>query len=431
MVDGASVGAVNSYTFSNVTAIHTISASFTFITYTITASSGVNGSITPSGNVTVNHGANQTFTITPNTGYRIADVMVDGASVGAVSSYTFSNVTSAHTISASFTVAPYTITASAGANGSISPSGSVVVNYGASQTFTMTPNTGYRVADVLVDGISVGAVSSYTFTNVTANHAINATFSIMTHTITASAGANGSISPSGSVVINHGANQTFTISPNAGYRISDVLVDGVSVGVVSSYNFSNVTANHTISASFAVITYAITASAGPNGSISPSGTVSVNYGASQTFTMTPNTGYRVADVLVDGTLVGAVSSYTFSNITSNHTISASFAANTVNLMHVSAIEVTKQSFWLWRSATARVRIVDSTNAPVQSATVNGQWSGGANDTDRFTTGADGWGTATSNWRVGDATFRFCVTSVSKDGWTYDAVGNVVTCRSTP
>ncbi len=72
------------------------------------------------------------------------------------------------------------------------------------------------------------------------------------YTITASAGANGSISPSGAVVLSPGANQTFTITPSSSpcYNIEDVLVDGVSVGAVSSYTFNNVSANHTISASF-------------------------------------------------------------------------------------------------------------------------------------------------------------------------------------
>ena len=147
------------------------------------------------------------------------------------------------------------------------------MNYGADQTFTITPSTGYHVADVLVDGVSVGAVTSYTFTNVTANHTIAASFAINTYTITASAGANGTISPAGAVTVNYGADQTFTITPSTGYHVADVLVDGVSVGAVTSYTFTNVTANHTIAASFAIDTYTITASAGANGTISPTGAV--------------------------------------------------------------------------------------------------------------------------------------------------------------
>ncbi len=74
-------------------------------------------------------------------------------------------------------------------------------------------------------------------------------------------------------------------------------------------------------------TLTITASAGTGGSISPSGAITVNYGANQVFTITPSTGYHVAAVLVDSASVGAVTSYTFSNVTTDHTISASFAKN--------------------------------------------------------------------------------------------------------
>jgi subtilisin len=72
--------------------------------YSITASAGIGGTIEPSGEVKVNEGGNQTFTITPNTGYKISDVLVDNSSVGAVPSYTFENVKADHTIHAEFIV---------------------------------------------------------------------------------------------------------------------------------------------------------------------------------------------------------------------------------------------------------------------------------------------------------------------------------------
>ena len=70
----------------------------------------------------------------------------------------------------------YTIQASANAHGSISPSGSVKVREGADQTFTITPDNGYTVADVKVDGKSIGAVSTYTFEKVKGSHSIEAEF---------------------------------------------------------------------------------------------------------------------------------------------------------------------------------------------------------------------------------------------------------------
>jgi len=143
---------------------------------TITASAGEHGSITPSGVVPVESGADQTFTIQPDPGYKVADVLVDGTSVGAVTTYTFTKVVKAHTIAASFSAATVVITASAGAHGAIAPSGQVAVAIGADQTFAITPDPGYKVADVLVDGTSVGAVGTYTFTAVTDPHTIAAAF---------------------------------------------------------------------------------------------------------------------------------------------------------------------------------------------------------------------------------------------------------------
>jgi hypothetical protein len=257
-VDGSSVGPVTSYTFNTVKAGHTLDVTFSGgnnATYTITSSSGAGGSITPSGSIVLPAGAGESYNIVPSAGYSIADVKVDGTSVGRVTSYSFTNVTANHTIQASFAakVGSYTITASAGSGGSITPFGTVTVAAGASQSFAITPAGGYRISDVRVDGVSVGSVSSYNFPNVSGNHTIQASFAanVGSYTITASAGSGGSIAPSGTVTVAAGASQSFTISAAAGYGISDVRVDGVSVGRVSSYNFPNVSGNHTIQASFA------------------------------------------------------------------------------------------------------------------------------------------------------------------------------------
>jgi len=92
--------------------------------------------------------------------------------------YTFSNISSDHTIQASFAPSSmqFVITATAGKGGTISPSGDVIVNYGSSQTFTITPDPNYHILDVLVDDVSVGRVSTYTFENITSYHTIEAVF---------------------------------------------------------------------------------------------------------------------------------------------------------------------------------------------------------------------------------------------------------------
>jgi hypothetical protein len=80
-------------------------------------------------------------------------------------------------VTASFTLKTYTITASAAVNGSISPSGPITVNNGGSQLFTISPNRSYRIADIRVDGVSVGNPSTFLFGKIQANHRIDVLFS--------------------------------------------------------------------------------------------------------------------------------------------------------------------------------------------------------------------------------------------------------------
>ena len=148
----------------------------------------------------------------------------------------------------------YIITASSGAGGYVSPSGSVSVPAGGSQTFAIAPEPCYSIADVKINGVSQGPLTAYTFNNVNSNQAIYATFTLNTLAITASASAGGTINPNGTVIVNCTDSKTFSISPNSGYYIQDVVVDGISVGSLPSYTFSDVTGNHTITANFAVCT---------------------------------------------------------------------------------------------------------------------------------------------------------------------------------
>ena len=349
--------------------------------WTITASAGSNGSISPAGAVSASEGSAKSFIFTPATGYRVAEVLVDSAPAETcdedgecfpvASPYVFSNVTGDHTIAVSFEAmgpapATHMITASAGSNGSISPAGAVSASEGSAKSFIFTPATGYRVAEVLVDsapaetcdedGDCFPVASPYVFSNVTGDHTIAVSFEAMgpapaTHMITASAGSNGSISPAGAVSASEGSAKSFIFTPATGYRVAEVLVDsapaetcdedGECFPVASPYVFSNVTGDHTIAVSFeamgpAPATHMITASAGSNGSISPAGAVSASEGSAKSFIFTPATGYRVAEVLVDsapaetcdedGDCFPVASPYVFSNVTGDHTIAVSFEA---------------------------------------------------------------------------------------------------------
>jgi hypothetical protein len=149
-----------------------------------------------------------------------------------LSTYTFSNVKKAHTIKATFAVDSYTITASAGTGGSINPSGSTSVNSGSSKTFTITASSGYKIADVKVDGSSVGARSSYTFSNVTAAHTISVTFASAASLSAGSA----TLGDDGSGTLTNGTTKSgygFTAS----LPVSASYVSGMTV--TASYNFTS------------------------------------------------------------------------------------------------------------------------------------------------------------------------------------------------
>jgi hypothetical protein len=117
-------------------------------------------------------------------GYEVNTVLVDGSPVNTGNSYTFTNVQEDHSIAVTFssiTSTTYTITATSGVNGTISPSGNVVVNEGSSQTFTFQPNMGYEVDSILVDGSYMGSDTTYTFIDVQENHSIHVTFTMITN----------------------------------------------------------------------------------------------------------------------------------------------------------------------------------------------------------------------------------------------------------
>lgn len=219
-------------------------------THTITTSAGQGGSISPSGAVTVSDGGSQAFTISPNDGYTVSDVFVDGVSQGPVTAYTFSNITTDHTVQVTFAPITYTLTVSTGGTGSgtvtSSPSGSSFPS-GTVVTLAASPASGSTFS-----GWS-GACSGTSTTcavAMTADLSTVASFAASAFTITASANRGGSISPKGTTTVHSGDSQTYSITPAFGYSISDVKVDGVSVGKVTSYTFSNITASHQIQATF-------------------------------------------------------------------------------------------------------------------------------------------------------------------------------------
>jgi YVTN family beta-propeller protein len=236
----------------------------------------------------------------------------------------------------------YSVTVTQSDNGQILP-GTSSVNFGDTPTYTITPNSGYHIASISVNGEPVTVINSagqeYQFSEVSDNGSISASFAINTYAITVTQADHGTISPE-TTTVNYGSNQEFTFTPATGYHIADVLMNGTSVlnNVENgAYTVSNVTGTTTLTATYAINTYAITVTQADHGTISPE-TTTVNYGDSQQFTITPRMGYHISSLVVDGSAVTVASTYTFSNVQDDHSISASFTTDTLTAIVTTTCE---------------------------------------------------------------------------------------------
>ena len=318
----------------NVDGDETVDVTLTKKSYTIAATAGAGGSIDPSGNVNVEHGANQTFTITPNENYNIEDVLVDGESVGPRATYTFNNVTAGHTIHATFSLLPpptYTVTFNVSDNQGVVQGANVAFN-GENKS---TDAQGKAVFTGVLAGNKAYTVSKEGYNNASGNinvdgdETVDVTLTKKTYTLTVNTVGEGTVTKNpDKATYNHGEVVQLAANPAENW-----IFTGWSGDLTGSTNPANITmnSNKTVIASFMIKQYTITATAGAGGSISPSGDVKVNHGANQSFTITPNTGYNIEDVKIDGSSIGAVTNYTFTNVTGNHTIAVTFKIKTYTI----------------------------------------------------------------------------------------------------
>lgn len=403
--------------------------------HTVTPFAGANGSMIPAEPQTVEEGSETSFACTADAGYHIASVSgcwgteyTNTANGVSSHTYTTGEITADCTVTATFAVNSYSLTYSADPNGTISGSSPQTVNYGGSGTaVTAVPSTGYRfvkwsddstdnprtdtnvTADISVtasfqantppvasadtydvdlgqsltvtspgvlgndtdangDALSAALVSgpahatafslnadgSFTYKHDgtksgndgftykakdswgTESAAATVTLVLHTHySITATAGENGSISPSGAVVVNAGSSITYTFTPEAGFRVKNVTVDGISQGSIRTYTFDNINDNHEIHVQFARVsldflplllstcTVKATVSRG-HGSVDPRNQ-SIEDGKDATIDLIPETGYHVASITDNGKSKPIADPYVITKVTADHNVVVTFA----------------------------------------------------------------------------------------------------------
>ena len=350
-VPNAAAALLGSYTFTNVTGNHTIHVTFKKATLVIHISWGEGGTVFPEGNTYTPTGTNsgdvyvfyndiQKLLFTPQEGYKVSMVYVNGApypNAIPIGSYTFYYITEESWFHVTFEKYTYPITSKVNGNGMILPFGTTYVPHGDSQTYTFYAMEGYKIANVFIDGIDNAAAianGTHTFTNVTAPHTIDVITVPLTYKISAVAGTGGFITPAGEITVTYGGSQYFTFAAASGYEIEKVLVDGLENMEAlqnGAYAFVNVKEDHTINVFFKILTFKVAALSGSNGFISPEGISIVTYGEDITYTITPDEGYKVSFVLVNGDNMGDLSTYTFMSVEADGTIEAFFVKNIVGI----------------------------------------------------------------------------------------------------
>ncbi|MEG0476457.1 MAG: leucine-rich repeat domain-containing protein [Raoultibacter sp.] len=307
--------------------------------HTVMATAGENGLITPSGATPVVKGGSITFKFTPNVGYAVDTVTVNNALVTPINdAFTIDDVrTNDLAIHVTFKALPIIVATSQG-HGSITPSGTFSVEEGSSPKFTLIPEGGYEVDIVIVNGVEVTPVNNTVTldpvranTTTTVNVLFSAISSARKYNVAATAGLGGDISPAGNVEVARGGSQSFRFEPKTGYELDAVTVNGAPVVTTNNtYTLADVRANASIHATFKLAPavaqkYLIAATAGAGGAIDPAGTSEVDAGASWTYVFTPQPGYVLDTVSVDGAAVTPTNStYTFVGVEANRAIHVTF-----------------------------------------------------------------------------------------------------------
>ena len=292
------------------------------------------------------------FKITPADGWKISEVLVNGKSTEIEDNILkLKGIVRGTKIKVIFVpLDSYTLNVSSEGFGSVKYPMSESYTEGEEVPLTMVPDDGYVVGDVLVDGASVGSTNylelimdsersvEVIFREVNDNDpTVNVDVDVI---VGISTGAYyGTVSPSGPVRVAYGGSLTVTISLNKGYLLKSVKIDGKEKGASDKVTVNNITKDIDVDISVVstlVTTYTVTVSSTEGGTVTPSGTVTVNEGDDLTFTVSPNVGYHLSSLTVDGISVTVTDGkYVLSDIRNNHTVSAAFAADTPSVRIIS------------------------------------------------------------------------------------------------
>lgn len=369
-IDSYITHSAGTYTFAmTVTANANISIATALVEYEVTITNDGNGTIhigdseyVTQGTHSVKHGSNLEISIVPSSGYEIATITLDGESVEVTNKQTqsviLSGVSGEHSIAVTFSavIVYHKVTVSVGLGGSATNSGINQVVSGEAFSTVFTPEANYVLTAILVNGEAIdldasgvtksGDTYTYAIASVTEDVVVKAVFSLITLDITFNTTAFGTVNIAGTDYTNsptdyvikatYGTNLEFVITPDAGYRLTKFELDGNNVAITeNTYTLANITQAHSVNVEFSKIEYTVSILASSNGVVSTD-SITVAHGDDATFTITPDTGYVVSKVYVDGveysaSLTNNAGTYTcvIEDIESNHSVRVEFKLKTL------------------------------------------------------------------------------------------------------
>ena len=368
VVDGTDLGPISYYTFERVGTDHTISATFQkaqaggeiAIFSVLTTVAGEGGAVQPAGQTKVATGEKVNVTFVPDEGYQLASVKVNGRKVEVTDNAYALTMDQNYAVTADFEVIP-DVPQVMFENDFESVSGDKFPFHGwtvkaqdtnstwKQYTYYNWKSEGNDSKHAYITNDWDGAQDEYLISPVVDLSATRdgvltfdfayGEYGIKNKTFTATVEVSTDGGKTWNAIWNFQDSYT-------GQQASNYIISGsAEVPVPAEYNvagvqfaFRYVHPNEETTGQLAIDNvklmavetgeaaqkYTITATAGEGGSITPNGDVSVKEGASQTFAITADNGYEIADVLVDGNSVGAVETYTFDEVKANHTITVSF-----------------------------------------------------------------------------------------------------------
>ena len=330
------------YTTIALTAACTVTAAFTLNSYVVTAAANPTNAGVVSCTSPVNHGATSLCSVTSTTaGYTFAGWTTSGC--GAASSaaiYTTNALTAACTVTATFTLNRYVVTAAANPTNAGVASCASPVNHGATSLCSVTSTTaGYTFAGWTTSGCgAASSAATYTTNALTAACTVTAAFTLNQYVVTAAANPAIAGTVTCASPVNSGATSLCSVTATtAGYTFTGWTTSGCgAASSAATYTTNALTANCSVTGTFALNTYTVTGVANPTlgGTVSCASPVAFN--TTSSCTATANTGYTLTSISGCGGTAAATSPYSTGAVTANCTVNGNFALNTYVITTVAS-----------------------------------------------------------------------------------------------